>query len=153
MVLDRIGYELVFPREETKTRARLQYTFPDELVSHLQRFLQVHRPQLLRQMTDHRALWIGQGGRPLSPMAFHHRICEITHERMGAAIPPHLFRDAAATSISIEDPQFVAIAQVILGHTTDRNTRRHYVHARSLEASRRLQACLLRRRHRGSSAG
>jgi len=41
-------------------------------------------------------------------------------------------------------------AEDILGHTTDSNTRRHYLHARSLEASRRLQACILHRRHRGT---
>ena len=69
----------------------------------------------------------------------HTRVCRRTEERFGHPINPHLFRDAAATSIAEQDPEHVEMIKAILGHTSLATSQAHYNHANSLEASRRLQ--------------
>jgi hypothetical protein len=69
------------------------------------------------------------------------RIRKHTKEAFGASLPPHWFRDAAATSIAVEDPQHVSDAHHILGNTLAM-TQKHYNQAHTLEASRRHQAML-----------
>jgi integrase/recombinase XerD len=61
---------------------------------------------------------------------------------------PSSFRDSAATSIAIEDPEPVHVTPNILGHTTLQTSERHYVHAQSLEASRRYQQRILELRRK-----
>jgi integrase len=47
---------------------------------------------------------------------------------------PHLFRDAAATTLAIHDPQHVRIAAPLLGHRTFATTERYYQQATAMEA-------------------
>jgi integrase/recombinase XerD len=75
------------------------------------------------------------------------RIVARTHEGLGQAINPHLFRDAAATSIAIDDPAHIGIASRLLGHRSGSTTERYYNQARSVEASRLMQKSLLARRN------
>ena len=146
--LRRIGreYEVVFHRNEPKNRIALKFLLPDELVPYLEKFLKKHREHLITRQIDNGGLWVGRGGKPITDIAAYHIVSEITQERLGTRINPHLFRDAAATSIAVEDPKGVALIPTILGHTTGVTARRYYIHIRSLEASRRLQTCLLKRR-------
>jgi integrase/recombinase XerD len=66
-----------------------------------------------------------------------------TREGLGRAINPHLFRDCAATSIAIDDPDHVRVASSLLGHRTVSTTEKYYNQARSVEASRLMQNFLL----------
>ena len=68
---------------------------------------------------------------------------------VGSAAPihPHLFRDAATTSIAIDDPKHIGIASRLLGHRNQSTTELYYNQARSIEASRRMQNSLLARRN------
>ena len=77
----------------------------------------------------------------LEKNALASRVRKHTKEAFGASLPPHWFRDAAATSIAIEDPRHVRDAHHILGNTFA-TTEKYYNQARSLEASRRHQAML-----------
>ncbi len=72
----------------------------------------------------------------------------LTQALFGHVINLHLFRDSAATSTAIEDPEHVHIVRSILGHSTLRSGERHYIHARMLEASRRYQERILELRRR-----
>ena len=80
---------------------------------------------------------------PMTEMAIYDRVVALTAAGLGRRINPHLFRDCVATTIAIEDPAHVGIASQILGHRAQGTTERHYNHAQSLEAARRLQATLL----------
>ena len=73
--------------------------------------------------------------------ALANRIRKHAKEAFGASLPPHWFRDAAATSIAVEDPRHVGDAHHVLGNTLAM-TEKHYNQARSLEASRRHHAML-----------
>jgi integrase/recombinase XerD len=84
----------------------------------------------------------------MTEIGIYFAISRLTHRRFGHVICPHLFRDSAATSIAIEDPEHVHVTRSILGHTTLQTSERHYVHAQSLEASRRYQRRILELRRK-----
>jgi hypothetical protein len=116
------------------------------LVPELEHYLAVHRPVLLAGESGQlspgtNALWVSEIGTMLESGALATRIRKHTKEAFGASLPPHWFRDAAATSIAVEDPRHVCDAHHILGNTRA-TTEKHYNQARSLEASRRHQAML-----------
>jgi hypothetical protein len=100
---------------ETKTHATLEIMWPDALLDPLTIYLAVHRP-LLSSIPGRwskpigNALWVSSDGSPMTEMAIYDRIRKHTAEAFGAAINPHLFRDAAATTLAIEDPAHVRVA-------------------------------------------
>jgi integrase/recombinase XerD len=147
------GYWLRFDAAETKTRAPLELPFPAPLVPALERYLRHYRPWLLRR-TGHRngahpfrepgqRLWVSKTGSAMSEEVFYKGLRKRTTAKFGHTVNPHLFRDCAATSIAIEDPEHVAISRSLLGHATLRTSERHYDHAHSLQASRRYQGRVL----------
>jgi len=64
----------------------------------------------------------------------------------------HSFPRSAATSIAVENPEHVHIVRGVLGHTTMQSSERHYIHARTLAASRRYQQRILELRRRSRIA-
>ena len=146
------GYWLHFAACETKTHQPIEAPFPEALVPHLERYLDHYRPLLCqcgrkRRMKQQskdtrppiRSLWVSTRGTAMSIGAAYSRVMALTQARFGRGINPHLFRDAAATSIATEDPHHVYITRNILGHTTLKTSERYYNHAQSLEATRRYQ--------------
>jgi integrase/recombinase XerD len=138
------GWWLQFPACGMKAKRPYEVAFPAALVPELQHYLAVHRKVLLAgesgQLspgTD--ALWVSEVGTMLEKGALASRIRKHTKKAFGASLPPHWFRDAAATSIAVEDPRHVRDAHHILGNTFAM-TEKYYNQARSLEASRRHQA-------------
>jgi len=83
-----------------------------------------------------KALWVSTDGSPMTEMAIYDRIRTHTGSAFCTAINPHLFRDAAATTLAIADPAHVRVAAPLLGHRTFVTTERHYQHAQSFEAHR-----------------
>ena len=126
---------------ETKTHAALDLMWPDELVAPLATYLEVHRP-LLASLSNRwsrpvdNALWVSSHGSPMTEIAMYDRIRRHTQKAFGAAINPHLFRDAAATTLAIADPAHVRVAAPLLGHRTFTTTERFYQQARSFDAHR-----------------
>jgi hypothetical protein len=57
-----------------------------------------------------------------------------------------MFRGSAATSITTDDPEHVAITRSLLGHSMLRTSERYYKQAGAMEAARRHQAHVLRLR-------
>ena len=72
----------------------------------------------------------------MTQMALYDRIRARTKDSFGVAINPHLFRDAAATTLAIADPAHVRVAAPLLGHRNFGTTERYYRQARSQEAHR-----------------
>jgi site-specific recombinase XerD len=146
-------WRLAFAAADTKTRQPLEMPFPDGLVPCLELYLGQHRPVLLRgkpvpgqARPPTSALWIAKGGRMMSSDAISVQITTHTRTAFGQPVNPHLFRDCAATSIAIQDPEHVRMIAPILGHSTIATSERHYNQARTLEASRRYQQAIGRTR-------
>lgn len=86
-------------------------------------------------------------GAAMTEIGIYFAISELTKKRFGHVVNPHLFRDCAATSITIEDPEHVHIVRSVLGHASLQTSERYYIHAQTLEASRRYQRRILELRH------
>jgi integrase/recombinase XerD len=141
---------LTFGPEDTKTRQRLEFPFPTELVPQLEHYLAIHRPALLSPggrwpTASTQALWVSENRTSMGQAAIAYWICRHTKAAFGKALGPHMFRDAAATAIAIFDPEHVLIIMAILGHATIATSEKHYNMARGLEAGRRyyqtIRAC------------
>jgi integrase/recombinase XerD len=143
----RHAWLITLNERETKTHAALEIMWPGELVNPLATYLRVHRPLLasLRgrwaQSVDN-ALWVSSDGSPMTEMAIYDRIRYHTKKAFGAAVNPHLFRDAAATTLAIEDPEHVRVAAPLLGHRTFITTEKYYQQAKSQQAHREYVAAL-----------
>jgi integrase/recombinase XerD len=72
----------------------------------------------------------------MTEMAIYDRIRAHTQKAFGRAINPHLFRDAAATTLAIADPEHVRVAAPLLGHRTFMTTERYYQQAQAFDAHR-----------------
>ena len=147
-------YWLRFDADEVKNRKHIEVPLPEVLTPCIEQHCAVHRPVLLGPSTSNR-LWISQLGRPMSQSTIRYHINNRTEEAFGHPITPHLFRDCAATSVAIEDPDHVRIAMNILGHHSLETTQRYYDQSQMLAAGRTYQSALgnlrdtLRRESRG----
>ena len=78
----------------------------------------------------------------LSRREVYHCIVGTTERLLGVPINPHLFRDCAATSLSLVSTGAARAAAPLLGHRFFSTTERHYVRAKQLDASRKLNGVL-----------
>ena len=136
------------PSAETKTRQPIEIPWPESLASALEIYLNQHRPLLSRLRNRWtrevgNALWVSTNGSPMTKIALYDTIVGRTGTAFGRPINPHLFRDCAATSIAIEDPEHVRIASQILGHRSAATTERYYNQAQTIDAARRYQDFLV----------
>jgi integrase/recombinase XerD len=151
LVQDDGAYQLRFEGSETKTGELIEIPFPADLVPQITRYLTEFRPFLLKRaerksqsaQPSDPSLWISAHGTAMTEIGIYFSISELTKQRFGHVVSPHLFRDSAATSIAIEDPEHVYIVRSVLGHASLRTAERYYTHARTLEASRRYQRRIL----------
>ena len=132
---------VTFGEDDTKTRAAFEVGVPDVLQAPIGIYLRTHRPFLIARSgrwtrPAEGALWVSKDGSPMTQMAIYDRIRARTKEQFGVAINPHLFRDAAATTMAIADPANVRLAAPLLSHRTFTTTERYYRQARAQEAHR-----------------
>lgn len=133
---------ILIAASETKNKRPIEVRFPAKLVGFLEHYLATVRPLLAR---GHGAkagapahLWLGKSGVVLSERRFHSCVCGRTKTAFGRSVNPHLFRDAVATSIALDDPEHVRSAASVLGHASFASTERHYRMSRGADATRVL---------------
>jgi integrase/recombinase XerD len=141
LVREGLSWIVAFGEDDTKTHTAFEVPLPDVLAAALEAYLNIHRPILVARSGRWArpidgALWVSTDGSPMTQMALYDRIRARTKDHFGVAINPHLFRDAAATTLAIADPAHVRVAAPLLGHRTFATTERHYKQARALEAHR-----------------
>ena len=140
-------WHVVFAQGETKTHAPYEVSLPDALVEPLEVYLALWRPVLAARTGRWtkplgEALWVSKDGSPMTQMAIYDRIRARTKEKWGEAVNPHLFRDAAATTLAIADPANVRVAAPVLGHASFGTTQKCYNQAKGYEAQRTFHADL-----------
>ena len=126
---------------ETKTHTRIEHLWPEQLVSALETYLAVHRPVLIAQTGRWSApvgerLWVSSEGSPQTQMSIYQQIQLRTKAAFGDGLNPHRFRDAAATTLAIEDPTHVRISARVLGHQSFQTTETYYQHAEQNQANK-----------------
>ncbi len=134
-------YWLIFESEEVKNHRHIEVPAPVVLTSYINEYLNYHRPRLLSGKVSDR-LWISRFGGNLACNSLRRQIKLHTEVAFGKAITPHLFRDCAATSIAIHDPEHVWITTNILGHNTLETSQKYYDQSRMLEAGRHYQSTI-----------
>ena len=130
-------YWIRFTEQETKTHRPLEFPLPNDLTLSMDEYLGRHRSCLLAGR-ENPHLWITKDGVWMRHGAIYTRIKKLTAKAFGVSVNPHLFRDCAATSLAIEDPDHVLVATQLLGHASLETTNRHYNQARMIDASRQF---------------
>jgi integrase/recombinase XerD len=114
-----------FEADEMKDNRPLSFSFPPNLVSYLENYIDNYRSVLLGgdECCD---LWISTRGSRMSEQAVYWNTSRLTEELFGQRIYPHLFRDCAASALATEDPEHILAIARILGHASIDTTQRHY---------------------------
>jgi len=131
------GYLVIF--EETKTGVPFESHLADVLIKPMDTYLAKVRPALMARSGRWKAevgaaVWVSADGSPMSQVGLAGRIELRTKEAFGKAMSPHLFRDAAATYLSIADPARVRLAAPLLSHRSLSTTEKYYIQAEGLQA-------------------
>lgn len=139
---------IALPGELTKNGLPFSCSVPDAIVPLLQTYIFEVRPWFLKRgSASHNVLWVRDRGAPYDDNYFGARIAQITTRLTGVRVPPHFFRDAAATTLARSSSNAAQLIRPVLSHTSSGTAERHYIQANSLEAGRNL-AELVRRRKR-----
>lgn len=121
----------------TKNGLPWEAPVPKMLEPVLRRYVEEVRPWFLSRGTQsHSVLWVDNRGAPYAPNYFGHRICQITERLTGVRVSPHLFRDAAATTLSRHSPKDANLIRPLLAHASFGTAERHYIQASTIEAGR-----------------
>jgi integrase len=139
LVYEQGRYLLRFPAEETKTGVEIEIPLPPEFEPYLKVFCSKHRPTLMKQGTGTPiggSFWIDRGGKKMSEAVLRETIERWTKLKFGKHVWPHLFRDAAATSIAQDDPEHVGVITSLLSHTSIATAKKYYDQSTALQASR-----------------
>lgn len=127
----------------TKTGQPWDAVVPEAARSALQVYLEHARPILEAQVSGPQsALWLGRSGQPMHVNHFTRILCKRTKGHLGTAVSPHLFRDAAATTLARATSRAARMIPPVLGHSTTRTAEQHYIQADTIAAGRKLAEAL-----------
>jgi integrase len=136
--------------EMTKAGVPWEAPVPPQIAPLLRRYLTEVRPWLMaRRGYAHDYFWVGDQGAPYDPNYLGSKIARITTLITGVRVPPHFFRDAAATTLARISSQSVGLIPPILAHSSFRTAERHYVQAGSIEAGRDYASVVRRMKRDG----
>ena len=134
-------WRLKFIASEVKNNRPIEFSVPETLVCHLERYLEEVRTVFRNTMISNR-LWLGQDGDIVCQSFVYDRITKLTHRLFGTQINPHLLRHCAATLMAINSSDSVKMATPLLGHQHRSTTEKYYIKADNLEASRNVNQIL-----------
>ena len=131
----------------TKNGTHWEAPVPAVVEPVLRRYIELARPWLLeRGGQSHDQLWVDNTGRPFQGDYFGVRIARITAKSIGARVPPHFFRDAAATTLARLSPENAQLIRPLLGHSSNAIAEKHYIQATIIEAGRSYAELIARLR-------
>lgn len=137
------------PASLTKTGQPWECEVPQIVEPLLRSYITDVRPWFLaRGNRSHDILWVGDTGAPFEENHFGTKIAGITLQLTGKRVPPHFFRDAAATTLSRLSPDAARLIRPVLAHASFGTAERHYIQAMTIEAGRDY-AALVTARKRG----
>lgn len=127
----------------TKNGQPWEAIVPDMVSEKLALYLTIARPALsARSSGAQNAVWLGRNGVPLNINQFTRAIKNRTTSLLKVSVTPHLFRDAAATTLARTSAASARMIKPILGHSTTRIAEAHYIQADTIAAGRGLAAAL-----------
>lgn len=137
------GISIALSEDMTKTGVPWEAGVPPRVAPVLRHYIENVRPALLaRGNMAHDFLWVGKKGEILDQNYVGSRIGTLTKRLTGVRVPPHLFRDAAATTLARLSPQSARLIRPVLAHSGFQTAERHYIHAQTIEAGRDYAALI-----------
>ena len=128
---------VVLSEDLTKTGVAWETIVPKPAAATLRHYLAHTRPYLMSRTDQrHDSLWVCNNGEPMGYSYIGTRIPDITERLTGVRMPPHFFRDAAATTLARDSPKAARLISQVLGHAASGIAERHYIQAGSVEAGR-----------------
>ena len=147
LLLDADRMTVALPEDLTKSGVPWEADVPEPAAGLMRRYLAETRPFLLqRGRQSHDIVWVTDDGRPFDGNYLGLKIAGITEALTGVRVPPHFFRDAAATTLTRASPGDARLIRPVLAHAGFGTAERHYIHAGSIEAGREHAAVLRRLR-------
>jgi integrase len=141
------GIEITIPGEMMKSGVAWDARVPDVIMPMLRHYLEEVRPWLLgRKAKKHDYLWVTRAGDPFTTGYIGERIARAVMEITGVRVPPHFFRDAAATTVVRHSVESAGLVRPLLAHSSSETADRHYIHAGSIEAGRDYAQLIRNRR-------
>jgi site-specific recombinase XerD len=132
---------IVLTAAETKEKREDERPVPEDLISSIERYLQIYRPVLARGTAETDALWLTMDGKPMSYASMGELITETTRMTIGIAVSPHLFRTAAVTTLAIRAGDKPHAGSALLHHGPNGPvTQENYNRASCLTAGKSLTA-------------
>jgi len=129
----------------TKTGVSWEAAVPPQIAALVRHYIAEVRPALLaRGREAHNILWVGKRGEIMTQDYIGSRIGDLTLKLTGKRIPPHFFRDAAATTLARLSPESARLIRPVLAHSGFRTAERHYIHAQTIDAGRDYAAVVQR---------
>jgi len=147
----RIGHELVcqegqwtldIPKSATKRGNAYDPIVPTRVVKYLDRYVTYYRKELAKSQYTGDAFWVSFVATPQAENSIRHQVSRLTSFRFGQSMTPHLFRDAAATTIATQIPETIRMAPLILGNRGQESIEVHYNLALRADADLRYNAGL-----------
>lgn len=136
---------LSLSEDMTKTGVPWEAAIPQQIETGLRQYIEEVRPALLARGNQcHDILWVGKKGEIIGQDYIGSRIGSLTLKLTGKRIPPHFFRDAAATTLARISPESARLIRPVLAHSGFRTAERHYIHAQTIEAGRDYASLLKR---------
>ena len=146
LVRSGTGWQLDIPADLTKTGIALDYVLSDSLSASVDVFLERFRPSY-SGAEKHNGLWPSTHGRPMAANTILQSVTRRTEAAFGFSVSPHRFRNAAATFLSVHDPENARAAKDLLGHASFATTEKHYIAAQTRIAGHALAAAVRRIGH------
>lgn len=132
--------------ERMKAGRPWEAPLPSVLAEPFARYVDGVRPWLMGRAgaQTHNILWVGDHGQPYSGLRLRLRIGNLTRAMTGVSVPPHFFRDAAATTATRASSDAARLIRPLLAHATYATAEKHYIHAKGIESGRDYAALLAR---------
>lgn len=145
--IEKTGILITVPGDLMKSGHPWEADVPEVVMPLLRRYLGEVRPWLMQRRGEkHDFLWVTQWGKPFQTGYLGARIAQATTKATGVRVSPHLFRDAAATTLARSSPESAKLIKPILAHRCLETAERHYIHAGSIDAGRTYAELIRERR-------
>lgn len=135
----RNSWWIVLSAADTKENRPDERRIDDILAPAIERYLEIHRPLLMKGIAAHAGLWVASNtGAPLSYSGAEWIMSSTTKSTIGVDVSPHLFRAAGSSTAATHDGSNPHLGSALLNHTDARVTEDHYNRATALSAAKAL---------------
>ncbi|UWQ58625.1 tyrosine-type recombinase/integrase [Leisingera caerulea] len=143
-----VGQDLILvsiPEDLSKTGQPWEAEVPPQAAAALRAYIDKARPLLAqRGQGNISSLWLNRKGNGLRYAGIGPCVARQTLRMTSVRVPPHFFRDAAATALARSSPESARLIRGVLGHKGFRTAERHYIHAQTIEAGRDYASLIAR---------